>query len=363
VSVLSPQPGTRKASMCAGLKDTARDEITSWFLPSSSLSFRLCPFLTEVTRISFFASSTWAFSVTSWPSWPFRASGLLTVQVLLSLSLTNVLPSVLILPDRLTALVAAFSAFAGSCFIAPGCVVSWATAITDRNNPSMKTTNISFFILASFRFSMLASGVLSSEKRLSDARCRTCLLLDKKSLLSSEMSVKPLTVFQASIRTYEVLARGIACAARLFVPGIGRQPARADLRNTPDVAARRSRLEVGVRSAHRRSHCPSSSTKLHLAVLVDRKATQECEVVQELRCAEHDAAEGIVGDAYRQTGFIPYIFLSKFRKSAPPPARTMPRSLMSAESSGGVRSRSARIALTIVDTHSFRLRGFRCHPP
>jgi hypothetical protein len=37
-----------------------------------------------------------------------------------------------------------------------------------------------------------------------------CLLLDKKSLLSSEMSVKPLTAFRASILTYGVLARGIA---------------------------------------------------------------------------------------------------------------------------------------------------------
>jgi hypothetical protein len=54
---------------------------------------------------------------------------------------------------------------------------------------------------------MLVSGVLSSEKRPSDARCGKCLLLDKKSLLSSEMSVKPLTVFRASILTYGVLAR------------------------------------------------------------------------------------------------------------------------------------------------------------
>src|SRR6266849_786697 len=33
------------------------------------------------------------------------------------------------------------------------------------------------------------------------------------------------------------------------------------------------------------------------------------------------------------------ILLSRFLRSAPPPARTMPRSLISAESSGGVRSR------------------------
>jgi hypothetical protein len=37
-----------------------------------------------------------------------------------------------------------------------------------------------------FRFSMLVCGVLSSEKRPSDARCGTYLLLDKKSLLSSQ---------------------------------------------------------------------------------------------------------------------------------------------------------------------------------
>src|SRR5580658_5951433 len=44
--------------------------------------------------------------------------------------------------------------------------------------------------------------------------------------------------------------------------------------------------------------------------------------------------------------------LSKFLISAPPPVSTMPRSLISAESSGGVRSRATRIAFKIVEMHS-----------
>src|SRR5215831_11502782 len=46
------------------------------------------------------------------------------------------------------------------------------------------------------------------------------------------------------------------------------------------------------------------------------------------------------------------IRLSKFLSNAPPPVNTMPRSLMSAESSGGVRSSATRTAFTIVATHS-----------
>src|SRR5581483_1165357 len=44
--------------------------------------------------------------------------------------------------------------------------------------------------------------------------------------------------------------------------------------------------------------------------------------------------------------------LSKFLSSAPPPVSTIPRSLMSAESSGGVLSSATRTAFMIVDTHS-----------
>src|SRR5581483_5258007 len=44
--------------------------------------------------------------------------------------------------------------------------------------------------------------------------------------------------------------------------------------------------------------------------------------------------------------------LSRFFSSAPPPVSTIPRSLMSAESSGGVRSSTTRIAFIIVATHS-----------
>ena len=44
--------------------------------------------------------------------------------------------------------------------------------------------------------------------------------------------------------------------------------------------------------------------------------------------------------------------LSRFLSSAPPPVSTMPRSEISAESSGGVRSRATWMAFRIVDTHS-----------
>ena len=46
------------------------------------------------------------------------------------------------------------------------------------------------------------------------------------------------------------------------------------------------------------------------------------------------------------------IRLSMFFSKAPPPASTMPRSMMSAESSGEVRSSATLIALTMVETHS-----------
>src|SRR5215472_495927 len=44
--------------------------------------------------------------------------------------------------------------------------------------------------------------------------------------------------------------------------------------------------------------------------------------------------------------------LSRFLRSAPPPVSTMPRSLISALNSGGVRSRATRMALMMVATHS-----------
>jgi hypothetical protein len=44
--------------------------------------------------------------------------------------------------------------------------------------------------------------------------------------------------------------------------------------------------------------------------------------------------------------------LSRFLISAPPPVSTMPRSEMSAESSGGVRSSATRMALMMVAMHS-----------
>src|SRR3954467_11971362 len=48
------------------------------------------------------------------------------------------------------------------------------------------------------------------------------------------------------------------------------------------------------------------------------------------------------------------IRLSRFFSRAPPPVSTMPRSLISALSSGGVRSSATRMAVTIVATHSPR---------
>jgi len=45
---------------------------------------------------------------------------------------------------------------------------------------------------------------------------------------------------------------------------------------------------------------------------------------------------------------------SRFFKSAPPPVSTIPRSTMSADNSGGVRSKATRTALTIVEIESAR---------
>src|SRR5215469_14143127 len=61
----------------------------------------------------------------------------------------------------------------------------------------------------------------------------------------------------------------------------------------------------------------------------------------------------IIGDGYQQPRFLSRIRLSRFLSNAPPPVNTMPRSLMSAESSGGVRSSATRTVFTIVATHSF----------
>ena len=53
--------------------------------------------------------------------------------------------------------------------------------------------------------------------------------------------------------------------------------------------------------------------------------------------------------------------LSRFFSSAPPPVSTMPRSLMSAESSGGVRSSATRTHSESSPRIRQALRGFRCH--
>src|SRR5580692_1366044 len=78
------------------------------------------------------------------PSWPFTASGLVIVQLLLSLSLTNIFPSLLILPVTSTAFADA-SAFMLSCFME-----SWASVMPHISRQSAKQMVISFFILVSF---------------------------------------------------------------------------------------------------------------------------------------------------------------------------------------------------------------------
>src|SRR5258707_8463618 len=62
------------------------------------------------------------------------------------------------------------------------------------------------------------------------------------------------------------------------------------------------------------------------------------------------------GSSARETGRPVSIdsLLSRFFNNAPPPVSTMPRSTMSAESSGGVRSSATRTALIIVETESPR---------
>jgi hypothetical protein len=57
--------------------------------------------LTDTMRISFRAVSTCAFTFTWRPLIPLSASGLLTIQILLSLSAVKVLPSLPTLPGML----------------------------------------------------------------------------------------------------------------------------------------------------------------------------------------------------------------------------------------------------------------------
>jgi hypothetical protein len=99
----------RKASISAGLPRTI-----NWFKNyfGDVLLMPLSPaILSETTLTALLVVSTLAFSTTWWPSCPLTASGLLIVQVLPSLSLTNDFPSSLILPITCAGFAAEGAAF------------------------------------------------------------------------------------------------------------------------------------------------------------------------------------------------------------------------------------------------------------
>src|SRR5213080_4477903 len=75
--------------------------------------------------------------------------------------------------------------------------------------------------------------------------------------------------------------------------------------------------------------CPTSSSyirclaTLHHAPacgqgsLLNQNPAQEFEVVEGLRCAEHHAAQWVVGDAYRQPSFFPDSLVQVFEQGTP----------------------------------------------
>src|SRR5580693_3575388 len=107
------------------------------------------------------------------PSCPLTASGLLIVQLLPSLSLTNILPSSLIVPAILTAFIDVPDLLVSGC-----CAPYWARATTDISTVSANEMIISFFILFSFyritRWDMsIQSKVHSKEETHLRSRIRT----------------------------------------------------------------------------------------------------------------------------------------------------------------------------------------------
>src|SRR5271165_310413 len=85
--------------------------------------------------------------------------------------------------------------------------------------------------------------------------------------------------------------------------------------------------------------------------LINRDLAQQLEVAQHLSRAQHHAAQRIIGNGNRQPGFLANALVEILHQRAPP-VSTMPRSLMSADSSGGVRSSATRIAFMMVEIHS-----------
>jgi len=77
----------------------------------------------------------------------------------------------------------------------------------------------------------------------------------------------------------------------------------------PELAARaclvdKARCSIRVISPGTSDLCGNPATLVG-SRSIDRDATQKCEVLEKLCCAQHHTAQGIVGNAHRQTGFFP----------------------------------------------------------
>src|ERR1019366_2739984 len=130
-----------------------------------------------------------------------------------------------------------------------------------------------------------------------------------------------------------------------------------------DCGDRPQAEQAGIAALSRAVYLHSQSNNLgeqngrqHNQVLI---AAEEC--VHTLRCFGkrkpwncHDEGSEASASAIIETGspVSSRMRLSRFFNSAPPPVSTMPRSLMSADNSGGVRSRATRMAFISVETHS-----------
>ena len=89
------------------------------------------------------------------------------------------------------------------------------------------------------------------------------------------------------------------------------------------------------------NYCPTSRAS------ADRSLKASC------RCQARPTRAGLQPER-RAVPFRSTVVCRGFSASAPPPVKTIPRSTMSAESSGGVRSSATRTALIIVETESAR---------
>src|ERR1017187_3114549 len=163
-------------------------------------SLRHFGILSDTTRTSFLSASKFAVKMTWCPSCPFTASGLMMVQLLPSIVLTNVLPVSLIVPVTRT------SFLESSAFISSWFVVSCAEATPKVSRATAKQTAINNVF-------MLFSGSPENLQITNYQRCRRvsghdCTVWNYRvDLLSAQMPPHAARfILRAGVRLYEGLA-------------------------------------------------------------------------------------------------------------------------------------------------------------